>query len=183
MQPVAPQITHDTWPTIVEALLTLIFMMGHGGYCTQFCLETTPKIPLWLATTYGRCDFPGRMTKNRWLSIDAHLHDGAGRVLHSGLPKKAAKNYFMTYYNLSEVWFPKMDDQISLTLRRRWISWCGRESIAIGIDYKGQQKYLYDCVQPTEGVIPQGAWPKIIDVPLTLIFMMGQGGHCNLFCI
>jgi len=119
VQPVAPQITHDTWRTIVDAPLTLIFMMGLGGYCPLFCLERKPKIHLWLATIYGRCDFPGHMTKNCWLSVDAHFHDGAGRVFQSVLPIKAGKNYFMTYYNLLELWFHKMHDQKSLTLHWR----------------------------------------------------------------
>jgi hypothetical protein len=44
------------------------------------------------------------MTINHWRSIDAHFHDGAGRVLQSVLPIKAAKNSFMTNDNLSEVW-------------------------------------------------------------------------------
>jgi len=183
VQPVTPQITHDTWRTIVDAPLTLIFMLGQGRYCTLFCLERKPKIPLWLATTYGRCDFPGRMTKNHWLSADAHFHDGAGRVLQSALPIKAGKNYFMTYYNLSEVWFPKMHDQKSLTLRWRSFSWWGREGIAMCFAYKGRQTYLYDWVQPIGGVISQDSWPKIVHAPLTLIFMMGQGGYCNLFCL
>jgi len=183
VQPVAPQITHNTWPTIVDAPLTLIVTMGQGGYCTLFCLERKPKIPLWLATTYGRCDFPRRMTKNCLLSVDAHFHDGAGRVLQSVLPIKAGKKHFMTYYNLSEVWFPKMHDQQLLTLRWRSFSWWGREGIAICFAYKGRQKFLYDYVQPIGGVISQNAWPKIVDAPLMLIFMMGQGGYCNLFCL
>jgi hypothetical protein len=29
----------------------------------------------------------------------------------------------------------------------------------------------------------QDSWPQIIDTPLTLIFMMGQGGYCYLFCL
>jgi len=144
VQPVAPQITHDTWSTIIDAPLTLIFMMRQGGYCTLFCLERKPKIALWLATTYGRCDVPGRMTKNCWLSVDSHFHDGAGRVLQSVLPIKAGKNYFITYYNLSEVWFPKMHDQKSLLLRWRSFSWWGMEGIAICFTYKGRQKYVYD---------------------------------------
>jgi hypothetical protein len=235
VQPVTPQITHHTWPTIVDTLWTLIFMMGQGGYCTQFGLERRPKIPWWLATTYGRFDFPGHMTKNRWLSIDAHFHDGAGRVLLSVLPIKVGKNDCMTDYDLSDVWFPKMHDQKSLTrrwraidahfhdgagrvlqsvfpmkagknrfmsvynlsevwfprtqdhqsLRLHWrsFSWWGREGIAIRFAYKGRQKWLYDLLQPIGAVISQDAWPKIIDAPLTLIFMMGQGGHCNLFCL
>jgi len=171
VQPVAPQITHDTWPTVVDAPLTLIFMMGHGGYCNLFCLYRQPKIPLWLNTPYWRCHFTGCMTKNRWRSVDAHFHDGAWRVLQSLCPERqpkiplwlntayrrchfltrmtkncwrsvdahfhdgagrallsvfpieAAKNSFMTDYNLSEVWFPRTHDQKSLTLRWHSFSW------------------------------------------------------------
>ena len=38
LQPVTPQITEDTWPTIVDAQFTLIFMMGQGGYHNLFYL-------------------------------------------------------------------------------------------------------------------------------------------------
>jgi hypothetical protein len=116
VQHVAPQIIHNTWPTIVDDTLTLIFMMGYGGYCNLFCLSRQPKNQLWLTTTYLRCDFPGRMTTHHWCSIDAHFHNGAGRVLQSVLSIKAAINSFMADYNLSEVWFPRPHDQKSLTL-------------------------------------------------------------------
>jgi len=43
------------------------------------------------------------MTNNRCCSVDAHFHDGAGRVLQSVLPIKAAKNSSMTDYDLLEV--------------------------------------------------------------------------------
>jgi len=122
LQPIGGVISQDAWPKIVDAPLTLIFMMGQGGYCYLFCLWRQPKIPLWLATTYRRCDFPGCMTKNCWRSIDAHFHDGAGRVLLSVLPIKAAKNSFVTDYNLSEVWFLRKHDQKSLMLH--WCLFC-----------------------------------------------------------
>ena len=143
MQPVAPQITHDTWPTIVDTPLTHIFMMGQGGYCNLFCIKWQPKIPLWLTTAYRRCDFPGLMTKNRWCSVDAHFHDGAGRVLQSVLPIKAAKNSFLADYNLLEVWFPRTHDHKLLTLRWRSFSWTGRECMGICFAYKGSQNFLY----------------------------------------
>jgi hypothetical protein len=73
VQPIAPQITHDSRPIIIETPLTLIFMMGQGGSCKLCCLWRQPKIPLWLTTTYWRCDFPEHMTKNHWRSIDAHF--------------------------------------------------------------------------------------------------------------
>jgi len=109
------------------------------------------------------------MTNNRWRSVDAHFHDGAGRVLLSVLPIKAAKNSFMSEYNLSEVWVPRTHDQKSLTLRWRSFSWWGREGIAVCFAYKGGQEFLCDWLQPIGGVISQDAWPKIVDAPLTLI--------------
>ena len=112
--------THDK--KIVDAPLTLIFMMEQGGYCNLFCLWRQPLITLWLTTTYRRREFPGYMTKNRWHSIHAHCHDGAGRVLQSVLPIKAAKNSCMTDYNLSEVWSPRTHDQKLLMLH--WRSFC-----------------------------------------------------------
>jgi len=122
LQPIGGVISQDSWPKIFDAPLTLIFMMGQGGYCNLLCLWRPPKIPLWLTTTYRRCDFPGRMTTYRWRSVDADFHDGAGRVLQSALPIKAAKNTFMTNDNLSEVWFPRSHDQNLLMLR--WCSFC-----------------------------------------------------------
>jgi len=133
--------------------------------------------------SYRRCDSPRYMTKNRWCSIDIHLHNGAGRVLLSVLPIHGSKNTFMTEYNLSEVWFPRRHDQKLLTLHWRSFSWWGWEGIAICFAYKGRQKLLYDLLQPIGGVISQDTWPKIVDAPLTLIFIMGQGGYCNLFCL
>ena len=73
LQPIGGVISQDAWPKIVDAPLTLIFMMGQGGYCYLFCLPRWPKIPLWLTTTYRRCDLPGRITKNCWRSVDAHF--------------------------------------------------------------------------------------------------------------
>jgi len=123
------------------------------------------------------------MTKNRWRSVDAHFHDRAGRVLLSVLPIKAARNSFMTDYNLSEVWFPRTHDERLLTLRWRSFSWWGREGIANCFAYKGSQKFLYDWLQHIGGVIAQDTWPKIVDALLTLILMMGQGGYCSLFSL
>ena len=128
-----------------------------------------PEIPLWLTTTYPRCEFPGQMPKNCWHSVDAHFHDGAGRILLSVLPIKGAKNCFMTQYTLSEVSFPKTPDYQSLTLRWRSFSRWGREGIAVCFAYKGGQKFLCDWIQPIGGVISQDAWPKIVDAPLSLI--------------
>jgi len=122
VQPIKGVISLDAWRKMVDAPLTLIFIMGQGGYCNLFCRYRQRKITLCLTTAYRRCDFLRCMTKNRWRSIDAHFHDGAGRVLQSVLPIQASKKTFMTKYNLSEVWFPRTHDQNSLTLR--WRSFC-----------------------------------------------------------
>jgi len=120
--PIGGVISQDAWPKIVDAPMTLISMMGHGGYCNLCCLKRQPKIPLWLITPFRRSHFPRHMTKNCWHSVDAHFHYGAGRVLLCVLRIKAAKNCFMTEYNLSEVWFPRTHEQKSLNLR--WRSFC-----------------------------------------------------------
>jgi len=159
------------------------FHDGAGRVLLSVLPIQAAKIPLWLTTTYRRCDCPGRMTINPWHSVDAHLHDGAGRVLLSVLPIKAAKNSFVTDYNLSEVWLPRTHDQKSLTLHWRSFLWWGREGIAICFANKGSQKFLNGWLQPIGGVISQDTWPKIVDALLTLIFMMEQGGYCCLFCI
>jgi len=183
LEPIGGVISQDSRPKIVDAPLTLIFMMRQGGYCNLFCLYRPPKIPLWLTTTYRRCDFPGLMTTNRWRSVGAHFHDGASRVLLSVLPIQAAKNSFVTDYNLLEVWFPRTHDHKSLALCWRSFSWWGREGIALCFAYKGCQKFLYDCLQPIGDVISHDAGPQIVDTPLTLIFMMRHGGYWNLFCL
>jgi len=126
-------------------------------------------MPLWLPTTYQRCDYPRRITKNRWRYLDAQFHDGARRILKSVLPIKAANNSFMTDYNLSEVRFPRTHDQKLLTLHWRSFSWWGREGIAICFGYRGSQKLVYDLRQPIGGVISRKVWRKIVDTLLTLI--------------
>jgi len=138
IHPIGGVISPDAWLKLVDARLTLIFMMGQGGYCYLFCLSRQPKILLWLSTTYRRCDFPGHMTKNRWRSVDAHFDDGAGRVLLSVLPIKTAKNSFVTDYNLSEVLFPRTHDQKSLTL-----SWC---SFCLGCIHNMQSSILAQSI-------------------------------------
>jgi len=88
----------------------------------------------------------------------------------------------MTDCSLSEVWFPRTHDQKSLTLHWRSFSWWGMEGIVICFAYKGCQKRLYDWLQHIGGVIPQHAWPQIVEALLTLIWMMAQRGYCNLCC-
>jgi len=120
VQPIAHKITHDTWPRILNAPLTLIFMMGQGACYYLFCQYKQPILRLWLRATYRPAHNPKYVTKNRWRSVDAHFHDGAGSASLSHLPMKSANTSFMTIYNLLHHRLPKIHDEESLTLCWRW---------------------------------------------------------------
>jgi hypothetical protein len=122
LQPIQGVISQDAWPKIIDALLTLIFLMGQGGDCYLFHLYRQPIVLLWLTTTNWRHDSWGCMTKILWHSVDIHFHHAAGRVLQSVLPIKESRNYSMTDKNLSEVWFRRTHDDKLLTLH--WRSFC-----------------------------------------------------------
>jgi len=139
LQPIGSVITLDALPNIVDALLMLILKMGQGGYCNLLPLQRWPNLPVWLTTSYWQCDYPGRRTKDRWRAVVAHSQDGAGRVLHSVLPIKAAKYSFMTDCNVSAVWLPRTHDQKSLMLNWRSFSRWGREGVVIISAYEGGQ--------------------------------------------
>jgi len=173
------------WFTMMEGqqLLTLIFKMGQGVFHFLFCQSGQPILHLWLCTTCRPTDYPRSTTNNRCPSVDAHVHDSAGRVLPFVLHRKGARNSYMTDCNLSAVWLPRTHDQTSLMLGWRSFSRWGREGIAICSAYKGSEKFLYDCPQPIRSVITQDAAPKIIDALLMLMFKMEQGGYCNPYCL
>jgi len=94
-----------------------------------------------------------------------------------------AKNSSVTDCSLSVGWLPRTHDQNSLTLCWRSIPRWGREGIAICFADNGGQKFLYNWLQPIGSVITQEAWPNIVNALLIPIFMMGQGGYHNLFCL
>jgi len=142
LQPVAPHITQDTRPTIVDAPLTLIYKMGQGAFLFLFCLQKQPLIGLWLFATGHTPYYPKYTTNNRWRSVDAYFQHRAGNVSLSLLPIKAANHVFMTFCNLSDRILPKIHDQQSLTLRWDLFSSWGREGIATCIAYKGGQRFL-----------------------------------------
>jgi hypothetical protein len=105
------------------------------------------------------------------------------RISRIHLPTKAAISFFMNVCDQAPLILLKMQDQISLMLHWRSFSWWGMEGIAICFAYNGSQKFLYNWLQPIGGVISQDEWPQIVDAPLTVIFMIGQGGSCYLFCL
>jgi len=115
-------------------------------------------ILLWLPTSYGRCDYPGRVTRNSWRHVDTTFHDGAGRVLQSVLPTKADKILHITECKQSAVWLPMKHDQKLLTLCWSWFSGWGREGIAICFAYKDSQKFRDDSVHMW---LPRTHEPKV----------------------
>jgi len=86
-----PQVTQDTQPTIIDAPLTLIIKMGQGVYRNPFRIYRRPIICLWLFPTYRWCGYPGRITQNRWCSVDAHFQDEVGSMRLQFVQIKAAK--------------------------------------------------------------------------------------------
>ena len=74
-----------------------------------------------------------------------------------------------------------MDGQQLLTRRWRSLSWWGRKHFTFFFAYKGRQYFVYDYVEPVAPQITQVTWPKNVDAPLTLIFMMVQEAFHFLF--
>jgi len=169
VQPLAHKITYDTWPRIIDAPLALIFMIGQGACYYLICLYKQPILRLWLRATYPPADYPRYMTKNRWCSVDAHFHAGAGSALLSLFPIKAANTSLMTICNLSHHRLPMIHDYESLMLRWRSLSWWGRECFNVSFTNKGSQYFVYENLHSIALQITQDTWPRIVDVPLTLI--------------
>jgi len=112
LQLVTAQFTQDTWPTVLDALLTLIVNMGQGRYCNLFYLSGRPIIPVWLSSTYWRCDYPGRRSGRslmlRWRSVDAHFQDEVGSVLISFLQIKAANTLILYNLKPNQLWITRL---------------------------------------------------------------------------
>jgi hypothetical protein len=109
------------------------------------------------------------MTGNCWRSVDIHFRAVAGIVLLSHLPIEEANTSFMTVWNLSPCWQPRIHDQEMLTLRWHSFSWWGKEHFPVYFAYKGSQYFIYDYLQPIANKILQDTWPRIVDPPLTHI--------------
>jgi len=81
------------------------------------------------------------------------------------------------------LWLTMMEGQQSLTLCWRSFSRLGSGHFTFSFVPKGSQSFIDDNLQPVTPQITHDTWPTIIDTPLTLIFMMGQGGYYSLFCL
>ena len=69
----SPVIIQDVRPEIVDALLTLISMMGQGACGLPFYLLSQPILLLWMDATMQLGDCSIGMTINRWPSVDAPI--------------------------------------------------------------------------------------------------------------
>jgi len=49
-----------------------------------------------------------------------------------------------------------------------------REHVVFALSYKGNQYFIYDCLQPSNAHTALDAWPIIFDTPLTIIFKIVQ---------
>jgi len=101
------------------------------------CLERLPTPPQWRSVIKHHLDYPRCETKNRWHSVDAHFHDGAGSISLPLLPIKGANTPFMTRCNQSPVRLHNMQDQKLLTVCWPSFAGCGRECMSLFFDYKG----------------------------------------------
>jgi hypothetical protein len=147
-QPHHTAIYHNRRPTIVDTLLTLIFIMGQVYFDCLFCLWRQQIMHLWLCATYRPADYPRQMTKNCSRSVDTHYLDGAASVLHFVLPIEAANDLFMTMCNLVPCILPKIHDHESLTLHWRLFSAWGWEHLTFFFAYIGSKCLVLDYVQP-----------------------------------
>ena len=73
--------------------------------------------------------------------IDAHFHNGPGKLSIAVFPIKAANNFYMTVCNLSPIGLHRRQDQTLLTLRWCSFSGWGLERVSMIIAYIGGQYF------------------------------------------
>jgi len=69
-------ITQHTRLKIVDALLTLIFKMGHGACHFLLCLSMQPSLWVYITTTKSLFKYQAYKIKSYWRSIDAYFATG-----------------------------------------------------------------------------------------------------------
>jgi hypothetical protein len=81
------------------------------------------------------------------------------------------------------LWLTIIEGEQLLTLHWHLFSRWGRERCTVSLAYQGSQDSIYDYLQTVAPQITQDTRLTIVNIPLTLIFMMAQGGYYNLFCM
>jgi len=116
LQPVAPWITQDAKPKLVDAPLTLIFTMWQGLYLNPFCLYRLQIRRLCITATKSHFNYLTYRTRNRWRTIDAHYQEIVEMASVAFSPIMAANTVIIhTNYQIT-FWLPDLQNQKSLTL-------------------------------------------------------------------
>jgi len=157
-----------------------IFTMGHGGYCNLFLpIQAAEKFLYdWIHPIGGV--IAKRLTKNVDAPLMLIFMIGQGGYCIC-FAYKAAKNSFMTDYNLLEVWFPRTHDQKSLTLRWRSFAWWAGRVLLSCFCLWWRLEVLWDWLKPIGGCYCQTHDQKSVDTPLTAHFTMAVSTICNHF--
>jgi len=159
---------------MVEAPLTHIFMIGQGACHCLFSLYRQPILRLYITKNKSLFNYLTYKIKNHWCSNDAHFQDWAGSISLSLWPLKAANTSPM--HNKEQITFqlPDLQDWKLLTLH--WGSFwrSARERVIVSLGLKYGQYLICDHFHPTATLITNHARPKIIEMPLSMIFRMGQ---------
>ena len=123
-----------------------------------------------MSTTNRNIDYTRCEATNSWRSIDAHSEDAAGSILLSFFPVKAVNIWWMDVYNQSENRLPTMRWLLSLTLRWRSFSGCGRHHVNVSFADKGSQQIGYASQLTNCCLITVLIKQRIVDAPLRIIF-------------
>jgi len=124
---------------------------------------------MYTMTNASRFDYQWWKAKNRWRSIDAHFHAGARSMSLYFVPMKAANTFIIYRNDHIALDLPDLQDKKPLKLRWHSTSEWGRQHEARSFAYWASQYRNYEWSQPFAKQITNGARPKIVDAPLTLI--------------
>ena len=82
LQRIGPKITWDSWPRIIDAPLTLIFIIRRGVLHFLFCQWRLPILGLFLFATYRPQEYARHKTKIGWSSVDPHFATGISTIFN-----------------------------------------------------------------------------------------------------
>jgi len=113
-----------------------VFRMGKWLGRILFCQQRLPKDRLCITANKLISNYLTYNAKNHWCSVDAHVQNLAETVHLPLLPIKAANTAIILNYYQMSFQLPDLQDQKSLTLHWRWLSWWGNEDILHCLDWK-----------------------------------------------
>jgi len=175
LQHIAPQSTQDTWPRIVDThfhdgagsvLLSLLRIKAANTSFMTICNLSHPRLPkvhdqALLRLCWSSCSWWGREC-----FTFSFTYKGSQYFIYDYLQHISPQ--------ITQDTWPIIVDA-PLTLHWRSFSWWGRGCYPLFLANKGSQYLVYDNVQPIAPPITQGTWLSIVEAPLKLMIMMGQG--------